>query len=91
MLVRYVTSTRFPLGFNEVVPLAVGDYSIIGLIAFMFTEHVHDADLDLFFNSGRILTLVVIAWSIILGVGLYKGISELTPGEQHAWLPCLRE
>ena len=84
MLVRYVTSTRFPLGFNEVVPLAVGDYSILGLVALVFTEHVHDADLDLFFNSGRIFTLVVIAWAIVLGVGLYKGISELTPREQNA-------
>ena len=68
------------MGFNKVVPLAVGDYSILGLVALVFTEHVHDADLDLFFDSGRILTLIVIVWTIVLGVGRYEGIRWLTPG-----------
>ena len=26
------------MGFNKVVPLAVGDYSILGLVALVFTE-----------------------------------------------------
>ena len=38
VLFGYTTSARFPMGFNEVVPLAVGDYSILGLVALVFTE-----------------------------------------------------
>ena len=38
VLFGYTTSARFPLGHNKVVPLAVGDYSILGLVALVFTE-----------------------------------------------------
>lgn len=40
------------------------------MAALVDSEHVHDADIKLFVDTGRFLTLATLIWMSILGVGL---------------------
>ena len=50
-----------------------------GLINLLVTQHFHDAGLAFMAVVSSIVLMVGALWLVILGVGLYKGISELEP------------
>ena len=72
-------STRFSVNFHKVAALIAAAFSTVGLVGLLIVEHVHDVDPQLLLESSRYLTVAIIVWLIILGVGMYKGMSELTP------------
>ena len=55
---------------HKIAALVVGVYSVVGMAALVDSEHVQDADIKLSVDTGRFLTLAILIWMSILGVGL---------------------
>ena len=78
-------STRLPAGFNEIAARVTAVCSALGLILVLVTEHYHDVDIGQIAQASLLLVVVTIVWVIILGVGLYKRVTDFSPansGEQ---------
>lgn len=72
-------STRFPAGFNRIAAQVTFVCSVLAFIFALIAEHFHDANIELLFQVSLLLAVVIVIWTIILGVGLYKGVSGLSP------------
>ena len=59
--------------------LFMAAYSVAGLDALLYTELVHNADLKLIYDTGVLLTIVVVIWIIIPRIGLYQDHPSLKP------------
>ena len=78
-------STRLPAGFNKIAARATAVCFALGLILVLVTEHFHDVDIGQIAQASLLLVVVTIVWVIILGVGLYKRVTDFSPansGEQ---------
>ena len=78
VLLSLGVSARSPAGFNWVAAQVAFVCSILVLILLLITEHFHDINIDLMYWVGSLLGAVIFIWVIILGVGLYKGVIELS-------------
>lgn len=73
-------STRLPAGFYRVASQVVFVCSLLAFIQLLIAEHFHDFDIDLLYQIGALLAMIVFVWVIILGVALYKELVELPRG-----------
>ena len=64
-------------------------YSVLGFIMLLTTEHYHDIDVEMIYQIGTLLAAVIFIWVVILGVGLYRRDSELSPSTPG--LACYKE
>ena len=72
-------AARFPRSFYKFAALFVTAYTAVGLVGIFATEHVHNINIELFFESSKYFPIVTAIWLVILGVGMFKGMSGLTP------------
>lgn len=73
-------STRLPAGFNKVAARVTAVCSALGLILILIAEHIHDVEIGQIAQASLLVVVVAIIWVIILGVGLYKGVIDFSPG-----------
>ena len=73
-------STRSPAGFNRVAAQVTFVCSALAFILVLVAEHYHNIDIGVLAQVSLLPVAVTIIWVIILGVGLYKGVIEPSPG-----------
>lgn len=80
LLIGFGLAAHFAsLNIYKVAAYGAALVGIGGLINLLVTQHFHDAGLAFMAAVSSIVLMVGALWLIVLGVGLYKGISELEP------------
>ena len=80
-------STRLPAGFKKVTARVTFVCSALALILLLITEHYHGIDIGTAAQISILPVAVIIIWVVILGVGLYKGDSRLSPDTARERVP----